>query len=239
MRKMSRSRVGAARRKPGPSRLPADARRRQILELAARVLTEHGVERVQIKEIAKLAGVSRPAVYRLFPARQDLVLAILEDFEAELGARFRDALVQTMPGSLAEITRAFVDACCDVIETKGTGPWHLLDARGAADPEVASLGLAIHERMVEPWYARIAATTGLDRARVRMLARVVVAAGRAVLDGWIEGHSSRARAADDATRAMTCLLREFAHSGAPARDDSVKARSPSRSARGGNTARRT
>ena len=173
------------------------------------MLTKHGSESVQIKEVAKRAGVSRPVVYRLFPTRRDLMLALLEDFEAELGARFRDALVRTLPGTLAEITGAFVDACCEVIEKKGAGPWRLLDARGVTDSEVGRLGLAIHERLMAPWYPRIATTTGLPAVRVRVLARVVVAAGRAVLDDWIEGNGSRTQAAADATRAVTALLREF------------------------------
>jgi hypothetical protein len=37
-----------------------------------------------------------------------------------------------------------------------------------------------------------------------------VAAGRAALDGWIEGSVSRRAAIEDATRAVTSLLQAFA-----------------------------
>jgi len=191
-------------------RLAPDARRRQILAAAGRVLTQHGVEKVRVLDIADLAGISRPVVYRFFPTRRELVLAILEDFEQELNARFREALVHSVPGSLPQITQAFVEACCDAIEAKGSGPWYLLDARGATDPEVARLGLGIHERLLAPWHPRIAETTGLDADRVQSLVRIVVAAGRAALDGWIEHRRSRPEAVQDATRAISVLLREFA-----------------------------
>lgn len=203
--------AGAARTSPRRrTRLAPAARRRQILDVARRVLTEQGVEKVQIKEVADLAGISRPVVYRFFPMRKDLVLSILEDFEAELSARFRDAFVRTAQGGVREITRAFIEASCDAIEVKGAGPWYLFDARKIADPEVARLGLLIHERLLAPWHASIAEATGLDAERVKTLLRVIVASGRAALDGWLDGCSSRPQAVHDATRSVAALLTEFA-----------------------------
>lgn len=201
---------GAGDRAPRRRRLPPEERRREILAVATRVLGEHGVENVQVKEVARLAGVSRPLVYRFFPTRRDLFSAMLEDFVRELAGRFEEALARTRADALADITRAFVEACCDAIEAKGAGPWHLLDARGVSDPEVAELGLESLRRLLAPWHEPIAETTGLSRDQVRLVARVVVAAGRAALDEWLEGRRSRERAAGDASRAVTALLEAFA-----------------------------
>lgn len=190
-------------------RVPKEERRRQLLRVAAEILTAQGIEYVQITEVAERAGVSRPLVYRLFPTRRALVEALLEDFSSQLSTRFSQALVSSLPGSLPEITEAFVKASCDVIEEQGAGPWLLLDARGT-DPELGRLGRTILAQLLKPWQKQLAELTGLPPRRAVNLMWVVVAAGRAALDGWIEGAVSRRAAIEDATRAVTSLLQAFA-----------------------------
>lgn len=191
------------------SRVPSGERRRQLLDVAAQLLTEEGVDSVQITTVAARAAVSRPLVYRLFPTRRALVLALLEDFAEALSARFHQTLVVVLPGTLEEITGAFVESCCQTIDERGAGPWRLLDAR-SVDREVADLGHAILSRLLAPWHARIADLTGLSPRRAALLARVIVAAGRAVLDGWLDESVGRAEAVRDTTRVVSALLREFA-----------------------------
>src|SRR5262245_60032521 len=136
-------------------RVPPDARRRQLVDHAARILTDHGLEQLQITEVAERADVSRPLVYRLFPTRQALLRAVLEDFVATIDERFHKALLRALPGTIESVTTAFVEASCDAIEEKGAGPWLLLDARGA-DPEVARLGRATFARLLGPWQDQLA-----------------------------------------------------------------------------------
>lgn len=190
-------------------RIAPAARRRQILDVAAALLTDSGVDSVQITTVALAVGVSRPLVYRLFPTRQTLLVALLEDFVSSLHTRFQAALMRALPGSLAEIVGAFVEACCEAIRERGAGPWRLLDARGA-DPELTRLGRTTLGRLLQPWYGRIAELSGLRPRRAEALMWVVVAAGRASLDAWLDGKASRKQAVHDTTRAVTALLREFA-----------------------------
>lgn len=190
-------------------RVPKEERRRQLLRVAAEILTAQGIEYVQITEVAERAGVSRPLVYRLFPTRRALVEALLEDFSSQLSTRFSQALVSSLPGSLPQITEAFVKASGDAIEAHGVGPWLLLDARGT-DPELGRLGRTILAQLLKPWQKQLAELTGLPPRRAVNLMWVVVAAGRAALDGWIEGAVSRRAAIEDATRAVTSLLQAFA-----------------------------
>ncbi|MFO0576500.1 MAG: TetR/AcrR family transcriptional regulator [Polyangia bacterium] len=203
--------------RPGGGRVPRDTRRRQLLDVTAQILTAQGVEHVQITEVAERAGVSRPLVYRLFPTRRALVEALLQDFAARLGERFQAALLTTWPGTLEDITRAFVAASCAAIEEEGAGPWQLLDARGT-DPELARLGREILAELLKPWRKRLAELTGLPPRRTANLLWIVVAAGRAALDGWIEGSVSRRAAIDDATRAVAALLQSFIQAPDPVQD---------------------
>ena len=177
------------------------------MDVAARILTAHGVEQVQITEVAEQAGVSRPLVYRLFPTRQQLVEALLQDFATRLGERFHAALLASLPGSLEEMTRALSKPAVPQ-SSRGAGPWLLLDAR--ADAELGRIGHTILADLLKPWQHRLAELTGLPPRRTQNVLWTVVAAGRAALDGWIMGRISRRDAIADATRAVSVLLQAFA-----------------------------
>lgn len=199
----------AARGNEGGSRVPPDERRAQLVSVASELLTAHGLEMVQIKEVAERAGVSRPLVYRLFPTRKALVRAVLDEFSADLAQRFHRALIEGWPGTLETATASFISACCDAIEANGAGPWLLLDAH-AVEPELARLGRSTLDALLEPWQRKLAELGSLTPRRATMVLRVVVAAGRAALDGWLEGIASRPQATRDAVRAVTALLHALA-----------------------------
>lgn len=194
-------------------RLSPDARRRQLLDDASRILTEEGLEKLQVSALAERAGVSRPLVYRAFPTRHALFRAILEDFTDAIDRRFHSALLHALPkGGIEAIAKAFIEASCDVIEEKGAGPWLLLDAP-AADPELARIGWETFTKLLGPWQHQLSVFTGSNARRAANDLRVIVAAGRAALFGWIDGSISRAEAVEDAARSVTALLAAFAARG--------------------------
>lgn len=47
-------------------------------------LAEHGYGRLSLEAVAKRAGVGRGALYRRWPSKQDLILALLSDFSVPL-----------------------------------------------------------------------------------------------------------------------------------------------------------
>ena len=60
-------------------RMPAEARRRQILSIAADLFATKGYAGTTTREIAAAAGVSETILYRLFSTKENLYAAILED----------------------------------------------------------------------------------------------------------------------------------------------------------------
>jgi AcrR family transcriptional regulator len=195
-------------RRPRVRLAPAE-RRQQLVDVASVLLTELGAGGVEIKEVARRAGVTRPVVYRFFPTRLALIAGVLESFEAELSARYQRALLSSMGETLEDIATTFIEASCDAIEARGKGAWHLFYARGS-DLEAAQLGGQALTRLLSPWMPRVAELTGLPVARARHLVDVVVAAGGAALDGWLDGPLRRKDGVAMATRAVAALLREFA-----------------------------
>jgi AcrR family transcriptional regulator len=54
-----------------------EARREEILDAAVGVFAEHGLHGASTEEIAKLAGISQPYVFRLFGTKKELYLAVV------------------------------------------------------------------------------------------------------------------------------------------------------------------
>lgn len=212
--------LSTARRRPGRApgrtargraarqRLPAAARRQQLLRAAGELLSARGVDALQFAEVAAAAGVTRQLVYRFFPSRQALIMGVLEDFADDLTRRFGEGAARSIPGSLDAVARVFVEAVCDTIEAKGAGPWHLLDSRGP-DPAVARLGRRILDRLVTPWQAPIADTIGVSGREAAIVSRMIVAAGRAVLEQWHDGSLTRDEAVGMTARGVSALLQAF------------------------------
>ena len=58
-------------------RMPADARREQILQTAVTLFSQRGFKGTTTKEIAKAAGVSEAIIFRHFATKDELYGAIL------------------------------------------------------------------------------------------------------------------------------------------------------------------
>lgn len=60
------------------SRLPAAERREQLLDTAAKLFAVQGYAGATTAQIAKAAGVTEPIIYRHFPSKRDLFIALIE-----------------------------------------------------------------------------------------------------------------------------------------------------------------
>ena len=71
-------------------RLPADARREQILDVALEVLGRAGYHGASMNDIAEAAGVTKPVLYQHFDSKRELFLALLHT----VGDRLLSAIVR-------------------------------------------------------------------------------------------------------------------------------------------------
>jgi AcrR family transcriptional regulator len=78
-----------------PKRLPAEERRRAIVQAALRVFSSGSYAGSTTAEIAREAGVSEPVLYRHFPSKRDLWAACLDAAWDEFRVGF-DGVVQEM-----------------------------------------------------------------------------------------------------------------------------------------------
>ena len=103
----------------GPPRERADAARNRlrILEAAAGLVGERGIERVSMEDVARAACVGTGTLYRRFGDRAGLALALLDEHTRA----FQDDLISGPPplgpgAPAAERLRAFGDGYLDLLE---------------------------------------------------------------------------------------------------------------------------
>ncbi|MGD8327586.1 MAG: TetR/AcrR family transcriptional regulator [Sphingomonadales bacterium] len=61
-----------------------DIRRETIVDAAAYLIAKYGFFGASMSEIAKACGMSKPALYHYFVAKEDVLFAVMEDHVAEL-----------------------------------------------------------------------------------------------------------------------------------------------------------
>src|SRR5690348_10617852 len=80
------------------SRARTDTRAR-IQQVAVELFSEHGYEGTSLREIAERLGVTKAALYYHFKSKEDIILSLVEDYQAQM-----DALIEwarERPGNAA------------------------------------------------------------------------------------------------------------------------------------------
>jgi len=106
---------------PKVSPAHASARREEILDAAVAVFAERGLHGASTDEIARLAGISQPYVYRLFGTKKELYVSVvarcfrqtLEIFQRAAEGKRGEAALQAIGeayGQLLESDRVYLQA---------------------------------------------------------------------------------------------------------------------------------
>jgi AcrR family transcriptional regulator len=73
--------------RPAYTRLQVDERRRQLLELGARLFATHSYAELSMARIAREAAISKALLYHYFPSKQDFFVATLKQGAEEIARR--------------------------------------------------------------------------------------------------------------------------------------------------------
>jgi AcrR family transcriptional regulator len=84
-------------------RLTADERRADVVEAAVKAFASAGLHGTSTEDVARLAGVSQPYLFRLFGTKKDLFLAAVGRSFSRIEAMFEDAAAHPITAVPAEI----------------------------------------------------------------------------------------------------------------------------------------
>lgn len=174
-----------------PARMPHADRRAQVLELAEDLFAREGFHHVSMDDIADRAGVSKPVLYRHFPSKLDLYLAVVDrrgevlvrGVEAELERALAD---ETLDGF--EIVQAIVGAFVHFTEEAGATSSLLFESDVTHDADVKARVESASRRTAEAICRTLVTFTGLPDARAQLLAEVLVAMAQETATSRLRGH---------------------------------------------------
>jgi AcrR family transcriptional regulator len=197
----------------GGRRLSADARRRQLFEVALSLFAEHGYAATTMDDIAEAAGVTKPLVYQHFDSKRALYLELMDVFSNELVTQIVDATA-TAEGPRQQVERGFAAYFNLMVDNERA--FRLL--YGRETPGDRELGAAL--RRVEETIAKAIdplIDAGLDPEHRLLLAHAVVGMAEGASRHWLKVRRDRAAQAaephaDEAAR-LAVRLADFAWAG--------------------------
>jgi TetR/AcrR family transcriptional regulator, cholesterol catabolism regulator len=177
------------------------ARRQRVIDAALQLGSAGGYEAVQMRDVARTAGVALGTIYRYFTSKDHLLAAAMVDWTGDLERRI--ALRPIRNGTHA-------DAVVDVIR-KATRPMErdprlaaaMVQAASANEPSVTACSAQtteIVERML------ISAMNGDDPDRRARTARVLAHVWNSCILRWANGSEAVGQIGDDLEDAARLLL---------------------------------
>jgi AcrR family transcriptional regulator len=197
----------------GGRRLSADARRRQLFEVALSLFAEHGYAATTMDDIAEAAGVTKPLVYQHFDSKRALYLELMDVFSNELVTQIVHATAKA-EGPRQQVEQGFAAYFKLMVDNEQA--FRLL--YGRETPGDRELGAAL--RRVEDTIAKAIdplIDAGLDPEHRLLLAHAVVGMAEGASRHWLKARRDQAARAvepeaDEAAR-LAVRLADFAWAG--------------------------
>jgi AcrR family transcriptional regulator len=191
-----------------PQRLePASERRRQqLIRAAAFVIETEGTDALRIPRVAEVAGCARTLVYRYFPSREDLFVAVIEEFYENLGRRLspNDAAAGMRSLTDREAARPLLEAIWDSINEVGAAGL-ILFASPRLGAELADRFAEVSAKQERLWLVPLR-----ERGLSEIAAALVSRSSAAMLTEFIarsrNGEITRDEALDMGQRALAGMI---------------------------------
>ena len=166
----------------GPAnRLPAEQRRRQLLDVACGVFAARGFHATAMDDIATAAGVTKPVLYQHFASKRALYLELLDD----VGSRLRESIGKATSEAASpreQVERGFAAYFRFVADHRSA--YQLLFGGGSRrDAEFADAVRRVEEHLAASVAALIEADIDADHRRTLAFGLVGLAEGTSRL--WV------------------------------------------------------
>ena len=174
---------------PRTERADAARNRRRILEVAAELVAERGIENVSMHDVAEAASVGTGTLYRRFGDRAGLALALLDQDSRAFQQAFLSGPPPLGPGApAAERIRAFGERYIEIME-EHAGLIAAASDDSTAGPEVAyatHLAVLLREAApaCDPEFTSRALVTALDPFQHLYARRQLGWSVERIKEGW-------------------------------------------------------
>jgi AcrR family transcriptional regulator len=169
-------------------RLPRPVRREQLLDVAAALIAECGLDAVTMEGVAARAGVSKGLGYAYFANRDELVVALFDREIAILDRRVASAVEEAT--TFEDRLRAVVHASFDVVRERGVVLGAL--TQSALPPGPLLQRRRARQRGVEAFFAALVTDEfGLVGKPAEAAVAILLAGYGGALQLWIDGRMSR------------------------------------------------
>lgn len=182
-------------RKTAGRRLPSDERRFEIVRAVVDLAGERGPDAITTQAIAERIGVTQGALFRHFPDKEAMWLAVFEWVRAALGAALEDAVAQAQ-SPLAKLERAFVAHVAFVAANPGVPKALFHELQYPADSRVR---VAVRA-MVGGYRSRLSALFESAKAAGELPPSLDAALAAVLFIGAVQGLVIDATLRDDGTR---------------------------------------
>lgn len=135
-------------------------RRAQLVRVAAMLIERDGVDNLRMAGVAKAAGCARQVVHTYFARREDLLRAVLVEFDTVLQQKLGDldALVMDTstfgPAELEAWGRRVAGAAWDLVESEGPAGLMLM-VSSHVNPVITEQGAQLRQPFVERWMSYV------------------------------------------------------------------------------------
>ncbi len=164
-----------------------EARRAQLLDVAAELLVANGAQAVTMERLAAWAGVSKALPYSHFENSNDVLLALRDRENARIAECLWNAGLEAPVGNrTAAVVAAFFDAVENSSDLLGvlTGPGAIVVGPDEARERE---GIDFVTEMLEVMFE-------MGRVRARAIAPILLGSFIGAADGWDGGYLDRAKA---------------------------------------------
>ncbi len=163
-------------------RLPAAARRQQLLDTALATFARLGYHDASMNDIAEAAGVTKPVLYQHFGSKRELFLEVLSDVAGAMRRTVR-AATSSADGPHQQVQLGFA-AWFLWVDDHRDGFNVLFSGEVRRDPEFAEEAAKAQRQFVDE-LSELIVVDGLTEERQRLLAYGIVGLGEATCRRWL------------------------------------------------------
>lgn len=168
-------------------RLPGEERRAQLIEVSQPLFAEHGYHHISMDDIAFAAQVTKPVLYKHFPSKYDLYLAVIADRAQALvaSARFELRATAKEADSGFATVKAVINSYIHFVQDCGNNATILLESDVSKDPYIREQLSAPHVDIAQEIVENVPALSRLTPDDALAIAMTVTSIARSTALGLL------------------------------------------------------